>query len=374
MKLIKRLPATATDFERNALPAPLNFSDGHAQQSLPGYLQPLVDQMPELFRGTRILDQTRLESEFLSNFFAISNQQTLVNMDAPALLTYSASSTMDLVSKFCMRRNCEVHVLHPCFDNIVSLLRNHHVPIVPVEEDLITDFDAASMPSSCKILWLVCPNNPTGVTPSEEDFRGLVQWAAESDVLLIFDFCFRLFSPEMRSWDQYSHLYDSKVSFICIEDTGKVFPLLDLKAGICICSDENFEELESLHNDLLLNVSPFILRLNSEAIRLTQIAGLDSLFCDLNANRKLVENFLSESSFQIASPHMKNVPFAWLETHVDQAATFLIERNLHVLSGSLFYWASPDQGGSIIRMPLSRGGEMMAQGLELLREFEQSVI
>jgi hypothetical protein len=105
-----------------------------------------------------------------------------------------------------------------------------------------------------------------------------------------------LFSQDLRSWDQYAVLRESGVSFIAIEDTGKVLPLRDLKIGTCICSADLYEDCARLHNDLLLNVSPFILKLNTEVLRLVGEHGIDRLLATVETNRKIVRDSLRGSS------------------------------------------------------------------------------
>lgn len=71
-------------------------------------------------------------------------------------------------------------------------------------------------------LFLTLPNNPSGKYPSEARFASLMKYCKDHGIIVIADFCFRLFAP-LEEWDQYDVMRRSGVKFIAIEETGKTF-------------------------------------------------------------------------------------------------------------------------------------------------------
>jgi len=112
---------------------------------------------------------------------------------------------------------------------------------------------------------LVCPNNPTGQELTREQVAKVVELCQKKHLLLIIDFSFRFLS-DFRKWDQYELLLKSGIEFVCLEDTGKTWPTMELKIGILMASEGIYASLEVITDDMLLNVSPIIFLLLTKYI------------------------------------------------------------------------------------------------------------
>jgi len=368
-----RLPRTLSEYERLALGSRINLSDGHARAPLTESQSAILELVPALYERAMRTPQEEIEVQFLRSFFECA-KLALPTEPMSTFLTFSSSSAIKMVAQYCRLQNLRVHLIEPCFDNIVHLLNTEGVYVEPVKEDKIADlkaWDAVLDPRA--VVWIVQPNNPTGFCLSSEQMMALFRHVAEAGATIVVDFCFRMFADDLRRWDQYNVLRDSGVHFICIEDTGKTWAIADTKVGITVCSGQPAKVLYRLHDELLLNVSPLHLLLIAEFIKNTLALGRQKSILDLiEHNRREVIALVDEGLLDRASIHCRNVPMELLALRgAEPAVGFwreLRDRGVDVLPASRYYWSDMTIGEKLFRIPLSRPKADIAAAIPIIRQ------
>jgi len=188
--------------------------------------------------------------------------------------------------------------------------------------------------------------------------------------MLIIDVCFRLYSKEML-WDQYEILDELGGEYALIEDTGKTWPTVDLKVGMLITNKGIAADIALIHDDYLLNVSPFTLGLLSAYIADTKAVGLyPSVLQVCQENREYLLTLCSDTCLQNAT--RTHVNLVWLRI----GSTFtgedlyreLVKANVHILPGTNFFWSNPQFGAHFCRIALSRTHHSFKYAADHLRK------
>jgi aspartate/methionine/tyrosine aminotransferase len=341
---------TLTEYEKLAKFQVLNLSDGHARQFQSEHT-PIAEA----------------EDNFKTEFFHLAGQTSKISKDnsSQTLICHSASSACEIIANYLRLKSLRVALLEPTFDNIPNILRRHGIPLIPLKENFLMHFSDSISEQNLEfdVIFIVCPNNPTGATFNRKIWENIANYCKKYEKLMIVDVAFRFFSSEMF-WDQYEMLDKIGVDYILIEDTGKTWPTLDLKVGLLNSSKKIYPTIDKIHDDYLLNVSPFILNLISEYIEQTRRDGIDQSIWSLSqSNRKTLYDAIG-GTFLRPLCQSEIMSVAWLE--IDDSVTLsgediydkLIQENVHVLPGTHFYWNSPEQGKRCIRVALSRPQEL----------------
>ncbi len=265
---------TLTDFEVEGLKAPLSLADGHAYQDLSGVYSEILREFPSIWSwgiDTAIPDA---EAYFLAAFAKLAKESSL-QRQRHFRICPTASNSIDIVGAFLAARNLGVALVEPTFDNLALLLRRRKVPIFPVPEsaiyeDLSKEARLRDFPNPTAIgaLFLVNPNNPTGRELSNDQLAQLVDLCVDRGWVLILDNSFRFHSR--KSLDDYGVLNASGIPYICIEDTGKTFSTLDMKASPLVYSESCAHIIEEIYGELFLCVSNFTLGLLGRLMELTE--------------------------------------------------------------------------------------------------------
>jgi enduracididine biosynthesis enzyme MppP len=254
-----------------------------------------------------------------------------------------------------------VALIHPTFDNISDILLRSGMRLVPVSEEHLLQ-DSASLPPGVEVLFITTPNNPTGwVLPREV----LARWArvcADRGIILALDTSFRGFD-ERSQYDHLAVLAEAGCRYVVIEDTGKLWPMLDLKLGFLVFEPGDPLPLHRVYTEILLGVSPLILLLVRNLAEDASDGGLAELHRFVRANRSLVRSRLAGVTPPSPDPGSRisveriALPDGIRGTQLCQA---LASRGVHVLPGRQFYWAQPGTGERFVRLALSRGtGELI---------------
>ena len=359
------LPAnTNTAKERLGLDAGANLSDGHARLPNPTPIVNVIDSMSDIFANASSRAQTEMETEFADALATVGKYSTA---HLP-ILAYSASSLVITIGSAWKRRRSKILMVEPAFDNIRDLLLRLGLEVDYIHERSLPAISGETL-MSYDALWLTTPNNPTGTEISEDEYRRLAERCADGGAAFVADHCFRCFSPNQLAWDNYKLLRSiPNLTWCGIEDTGKMLSLLDVKAGALYCSADLVGELRESNEDHLLNVSPFVLGLLTEALR--AISRHDLLHTHLH--RSISENravFLQNaevngSQFQDVSGPF--APFVWLMGSLADHGQKLEEearvRGVHILSGESFYRPGSIEGKRFSRIALSRRKELVVAG------------
>jgi aspartate/methionine/tyrosine aminotransferase len=370
---------TSTEYERESLGDVINLSDGHARQPLTPTQGAIIERAAEIFRQAQGESQFRLESGFVQTFLRLAGEPQVFPPES-YFLSYSSSSAIGMIALYCRRHHKSVALIEPIFDNIPNTLRAAGVPLEVLPEEVLgsSDLTGALHRLAADVVWIVCPNNPTGHVLSEAIFETLVTTCERLGKTLVVDFCFRFYAPDLVGWSQYEVLRRSKVSFITIEDTGKTWATLDMKIGMLVCSDDLHDEFYHRHDDLLLNVSPFHLALLTAFIDDTIVHGADATIgFYVRQNRAILEEALARSVLSLTGSGAATVTLAWIRIGADVSGECLWEalrrRNIHILPGSNFYWHAPWRGRSFIRIPLARDPAVMRRAAPVVRTVAEAL-
>jgi aspartate/methionine/tyrosine aminotransferase len=356
---------TSTEYERESLADVVNLSDGHARQPLTATQVAIIERAPEIFHRAGRASQFDLEAAFVSAFLHLAGEPRVFPTDR-YFLSYSSSSAIGMTALYCRRHQKSVALIEPIFDNIPNTLRAAGVPLEVLPEELLRSADLlpALRRVAADVVWIVCPNNPTGLVLGEAAFTALVEACAQLGKTLVVDFCFRFYAPELTSWSQYESLRRSGVSFITIEDTGKTWATQDMKIGMLVCSDDLRDEFYHRHDDLLLNVSPFHLALLTEFIADTIAHGTEATIgYFVSRNLDLLRQAFTGTVLQITGGPTPTATVAWIRIAANLTGerlwAALRERGIHLLPGSNFYWHTPANGRSFVRIPLARDPDLI---------------
>lgn len=362
-----------TRAERFALDGAINLSDGHARQPQTRYETSALAEISAIARAALLGTQVEAEQEFLSALFTLSREP----IQADSLLSYSVSTLVTVVGTYLRERRARVLAVEPCFDNIIDLIRRAGVDVAAVSEARLVESCLLEIPSGVDAIWVTTPNNPTGLELTEKQMVALADTCARQSVLLILDCCFRWFSESMYDWDLYGLLSASGVDYVVFEDTGKAFPLLDVKVGVMVASAALRSPLQILNEEVLLNTSPLVLRLLAKVLQnYSHEGGVEAIARPNAARRRLALDYLSRTNKLVPLNSGPSVPFIWARVShhgMDgrDLQQFAREQGLHILSGDQFYWTS-DAGRQFIRIALARADDVIVAGSELLLDILRS--
>ncbi len=366
--IVEPLEQNLTRYEWSGLVNRHNLADGHARQNQSRAQEAVVARLGEIFCASEADDQVGIQREFEHAFYDFAGQPSVAARDDRPLHHYSASVSTEVVGNWLRQARLRVGLLHPTFDNIAAILQRQLVPLRPISERIFSAPDDPVFTRGCDAVFLVLPNNPTGVDPSPEVLRAIADGCRARDQVLILDASFRFFSDRLRSWDQYAYFDEIGLRYIGIEDTGKTWPTLDLKVGSLVVDARLRPPLQRITDDFVLNVSPFIFRLLRE-----YIATEDTLpWCVKvgQRNRAVLEEALAETPVTVVAAQAP-MSVAWLELpdrwRGSHACAWLSDRGVAVLPGAPFFWDDTRLGESHLRVALMRPEDEFVAGADALR-------
>ncbi|MEU0483768.1 enduracididine biosynthesis enzyme MppP [Streptosporangium sp. NPDC006013] len=358
-----------TQFEYLALNSPLNIADAHARQGLTAGQARIIDDLPNLFLKAAELPVEEVEREAHRAYFGLLGQHSYPGDDGRVLACYSSSVAMEILARSLAGAMSSVALIHPTFDNIPDILRGVGLDLVPVAEERLGEDDLDDVLGSVGCVFVTTPNNPTGRVLSEEGLRRLAGQCAERDLVLALDTSFRGFDPAGH-YDHYRVLRDSGCRWVVIEDTGKLWPTLDLKVGWLVTAANLGLPVAKIYSDILLGVSPMVLALVQRFSEDAADGGLADLHRFVAENRALVrEGLAGVPGIHFPDPHSR----ASVE-RVNVGArsaldvwSSLRDHNVYVLPCQKFHWANPPEGNSTLRIALARSAAPLREATRALR-------
>ena len=357
-----------TRAEIRGLRASYNLADAHPRQS-PGsrVKNAVVDRLAQFFHEARCAPPVDLERAATKAFHRLGGQHPPAD-PAGSLLCYSASMATEVVANWIRAREYRVALFHPTFDVIPSILRRHRVEVTAIDiAHLPAELPAAALSrESIDVLFMVLPNNPTGHIVSAADLKNIAETCKSHGQTIVIDACFRLLDP--RCWyDYYEILSESGVSYLVIEDTGKIWPTLDLKVSFLNVSADAMSSVRNIHDDFILGVSPFVLRLLLAYFDLSDDDALDHIIELVAANRSRLRGTLREHGIGEAPHRESKISVELVRTTLGEDSETLAERlagfGVSLLSGRAFYWNDPEHGRSYLRIALARDREYFAEAI-----------
>ncbi|MBP2479354.1 enduracididine biosynthesis enzyme MppP [Crossiella equi] len=360
-----------TQFEYLALSSPLNLSDGHARQALTPGQAKVVDDLPALWAASVANPVEKTEFRAQQAFFGLLGQHRHPAADGRVLSCYSSSVAMEIYARSLATRTDSIALLHPTFDNIPDILKGVGLQLVPVEEDVLhAEGLSEEILRRVGAVFLTTPNNPTGKVIDEERLRTIARQCAEHNVVLTLDTSFRGFDPAAH-YDHYAVLEDSGCRWVVIEDTGKLWPTLELKIGWLVSSANAGLPLARIYSDILLGVSPLVMMMIERFAEDAANGGLAALHEFIAGNRATVREILADvPGLTFPDPDSRaSVERLHLGERTGLSVwSALRESNVFVLPCQKFHWFDPAGGDHTLRIALSRNPEAVAKAAEAVRE------
>jgi aspartate/methionine/tyrosine aminotransferase len=364
-----------TQYEHIAINREFNLADAHAHQFQSPEQQQIIEELPKLFNYAEITPQSIIERDFLYSFFELAGQDEAKRKNNNSLLCYSASMAIEIIAYYLKQTKKKVGLIQPTFDNLPQILWHAEVNAIPIPENKIfIDMDLDYLSAlDLDAIFIVNPNNPTGRWLTRSSFEKLAEFCAANKITLISDFCFRFFQDEMY-WDQYKVAKDNNIDFLFIEDTGKTWPALDLKAGILTSNERIFSEVFKIHNALMLNVSSFTLELLRRYITLSMEHGISSTVTNIvKANRTYLRKAISDFPIYLENQNSQ-ISVEWLKLNrgdkmeLINLSTETEKRDIHILPGEYFFWKNPSIGKSYFRLALMRDPGLFQAATDSLKD------
>lgn len=359
-----------TELEFLAINSSLNFADGHARQNLTASQARIIADLPQLFQECVETPAGDLERRAIRSYFTMLGQHGVPVDGKRVLSCYSSSVAMEIVARALATEIDSLLLLHPTFDNIPDILKGVGIKLIPLEEEELhgDDIDDALL-ASVGAVFVTTPNNPTGRVVAKDRLRALARQCAEHDIVMVLDTSFRGFDTRAH-FDHYGVLEASGCRWIVIEDTGKLWPTLDLKIGWIVMSTDLSAPVPKIYSDLLLGISPLVFALVSRFSADAAASGLTDLHRFIADNRKTVRGALADAP-GVRFPDATNRGSVeriqldrWSGAQVWQA---MRERNVYLLPCEQFYWADPSAGRNAVRVALARPATQLADAARELR-------
>lgn len=348
-----------TEEEVLVLSEAYNLADGHAYRQWNDAEKAIIDRVSTIFHRVDRRQRSSIEAEYFDVFFSLS-KQGLFKDYFDRSLCFTASTALEVIANYLRIKNMSVALIEPCFDNLYDILARHAVPMCAFPEALMMgeadEFTAYLQDIKSDAIFLVTPNNPTGAHIPQQNFAKLIDYCLQEQKLLIIDATFRFYLPVECVYDQYDMLRESGVDCFLIEDTGKTWPTLELKAPFFSASRHIAKEIDIIYSDFLLHVSPVAVALMTEFLKLPDEYGLGYIRKVIAFNRHTLYQDLSGLWLEPVEAAYMSV--AWLRLPGRITAPALREKlahhQVHVLAGNQFFWSDPKQGDVFIRVALAR--------------------
>lgn len=370
-----------TQHEIEALKTRFNLADAHTHQKQSPTQRQIVESLPDLWYSAESQSQYQSEQEFIETFYRCHGQHRALKRRNEIYLVYAASIAMHITATYLRKERMKVGLIEPCFDNLHDLMKHLQVPMSPLTEQMLGDPSTVyrnlqEHARDLDALVFVDPNNPTGFSlfsPRPDAFLEIVRFCVDHKKLLILDLCFAAFmlASGQKRYDVYDILEDSGVRYIAMEDTGKTWPLQDAKCATIMASRDLNDEIYPILTSVLLNVSPFVLKLVTRYVQDSVDDNFASIREVLDVNRQCARTQLDGTLLRYIEPMVKT-SVAWFEIKdpkltADALQAYLLEHQIYVLSGKYFYWHDPARGQRYIRIALAREPRVFEQALTAMR-------
>lgn len=329
-----------------------NVADGHATQDLHPGFQSIVDAMPQLWRRCETLRAADAEAEFVDAFSVLAQTPSLARR-SKHWLAPTASIAIHIAGSAIVERCSRAGLVTPTFDNLNQLWKRSGLEMAPVQDYLLAAIDSVESavellkPLRIDVLFIVSPNNPSGLSFSRAQIRSIAQACKLLSITLVIDRTFRFFVREF--FDDYALLEDIGVSHIVIEDTGKTWSTHEMKNSLIACSRDWIEPIDRVYSEIFLSSSPYTVALHTEFLRRTAAIGLDAaLWSQVDARRLRLRRVLEGTSLKVAASAQNSwLSVEWLDcsaTGLDDIACEALgkERGVWMLPGREFFWHAPN--------------------------------
>ena len=373
-----------TDFEVIGLSSPINLADGHAYQDMPIDLATTVTMLPQIWETAEHSSHESVEQKFFDLYAQLSLCTSLTKKTIVKRVCPTASNSIDIVAAYLGARQLHVSLIEPTFDNLYLLLKRRGVPLAPLAERMLDDDQQETLNAQLKqfsnnALFIVNPNNPSGKTLSAQSLSRIAQCCARYNILLIIDNSFRF--QKRNHFDDYQILLDSGCSFITFEDTGKVWPLQDMKASLLACSLDVSKLLSTIYFEIYLCVSPFTLAVINQFIQSTLHVGLaKSIWSVIDARRRQLRSLFPSHKLEIdPTGRSSTLSVEWLHCLENGKSDLDVVTEIHsfglsLLPGRNFFWSAQNktENQRNIRLSLLKKEKTFRRGMKSIVNYINS--
>ena len=337
-----------TEIEALGLASQHDMANGHASQELAPIQQRIIESLPQIWMQAASLKSHDAELLFKDAFCKLAA--------APSLMTYNnfkicptASSSIDTVATWLADKGLKTALIEPTFDNLYLILKRRGVELLPLPEDALHTGQYKALFADADALFLVNPNNPTGKVLSQQQITDIAHWCAVNQKVLVLDNTFRFFAAQ--TYDMYQILLDCGVTFLSIEDTGKVWPTQEIKASLLVTSPDAIEKIRIIYDEIFLCHSNFALGILSQFLLDAHTRGLDeAVWKEVAARRQRFRQALDGTVLSVHEQSLQStisVDWVTIGGHFadDLAlAEYFKKQSLVVLPGRQFYWSKQGSG------------------------------
>ncbi|MCX6168656.1 MAG: pyridoxal phosphate-dependent aminotransferase [Ignavibacteriales bacterium] len=364
--------ASLTKIELEGLHYMFNLGDAHTRKLQLKEYDSIINTFGNKFDSVDLQNYYTLRQEFLKEYFRLIGQTYKYEQ---TLLSYASSISMEVIANFLRLYNLKkMALVEPTFDNIPDILYRHGIELIPFgdHENYRILLEKPELYHNLNAIFVTVPNNPTGEIITKEALEIICSFCFTNNVLLIVDACFRLFSPQMLSYDMREICEKSNIDYIIIEDTGKYWPLHDLKIGIIVCSRSLFDKLNDVHCDFMLNVSPFILSILKDfaclEMKLKSRPVLNVIKENRNTLKRALETMDLETYNSNSTVSVEFINTSKLHKDSNYICQILKSGGVITLPGEKFYWSGNGLGEKYMRIALARIPEYFEQSVRRMME------
>ena len=285
--------------------------------------------------------------------------------------------SIEIIANVFRQRSYSVALIEPCFDNIADIFCRHDISLTPITEDVLFNPSVLSTIITDEIdaIFLVSPNNPTGISYNRETLTEIAAYCASRSILVVVDSTFRFYADRDHHFNEYEILSDSGVEFIFIEDTGKTWPTHDLKVSLLSTNSEIYNDLHQVHTDFILHVSPFTIKVTTEFIKNSIRDELASVINCVDLNRLYLKEAIENTCLTMVNDSFGSVAWLRIANHYssNDIVDALKKNNVQVLPGNNFFWSRPELGAQYLRIALTRDGDKFEQAAHIIRDTLQTL-
>ncbi|MBL7542869.1 MAG: aminotransferase class I/II-fold pyridoxal phosphate-dependent enzyme [Bdellovibrionaceae bacterium] len=366
--------ATLTEIEVLGLNSECNMADGHAYHDLAPAQSLIIRDLPALWTQAQSKKHRDAEIEFKHHFLTLANSPSIAYYPHFRICP-TASNSIDAVATWLKEKNMSTLLVEPTFDNLALILKRRGVAIDSIQEYDIPLIAKNLLNKNFGALFLVNPNNPTGRLISKSEFVEIVDWCKTHGKVLLLDNTFRFFVSQ--DYDMYEVLNHSKVTYISIEDTGKVWPTQDLKVSLLFFSADIADEMNLIYEEIYLCVSNFQLEILGQFLKDSCQRGLaQAVWAEVAERRERFRNIIAGSPLQIHEAALNSkISVEWVKVTVPGWDDFSMlqhfkESGLVVLPGRHFYWNAngPKISHNSLRFSLLKTKMQFEQSMNVLRK------
>ena len=361
-------PTKLTRLELAALNEHTNVADAHPRQSPTPSQGVILNDFGSILARVNRDAHGSIERSAHNSFFRALGQGAYPRARTRSF--YSSSIAIDVVSRVVAGRGSMVVLVAPTFDNIHDLLEARGLRLNPVTEHALLKDDPRTVIEGAACLFVTSPNNPTGWVVDGDRLTLIARCCSDAGVLLAIDSSFRGFDLRAQ-YDMYAILEASGVDYLVVEDTGKLWPMHELKLGFLAYSASMADAIEDAADDYLLSVSPIILELVSRLAQDAASGGFEAMRELVETNRAVLAGALEHSPAEVVCPDSRvSVALVKLPPGASacEVSRHMAGRGVHVLPANAFFWTDPSGGERYIRVALSRDAVDVARAGAVLAE------